>query len=495
MLALSFTFPAGRYHATPWDRHVNEGAVAWPPEPWRFLRALIATWHHKLKQTGKFSESELSDLLISMSKALPHYNLPPASHSHTRHYMPQFQIGKTSLVFDAFTAIKPDTPLFMIWPDLELSGEQLNLLDELINVVGYLGRSESWIEIKRINSAPEPNCKPDENVLDIATGELLGESVILYAPHTSEEYQSIRRHFLTDKETAKKLKATLPEDFLSALSLDTSELRKQGWNQPPAARKVSYLRPVNALKPIRTVKRTVLPKATTVQFILSGKPLPRVEDSIRIGELVRIAVMSRAKKQFGDKNIPSIFTGHDMSSNNSHDHAFYLPWDKNNDGHIDRIFIHIPISMDTDQQRVLEKIQRIWSRGGAEWRLILEDIGNTNIGGSLTKTSTEWQSVTPYLHPWFQKKNFAIEDQIKKECRLRGLPEPAGFERLESIQIKGRERKPIHFHRFRSKRGLTQPDTQGSFWRLTFAKPIAGPLALGFGCHYGLGMFSSCNGL
>ena len=30
MLALSFTFPAGRYHATPWDRHVNEGAVAWP---------------------------------------------------------------------------------------------------------------------------------------------------------------------------------------------------------------------------------------------------------------------------------------------------------------------------------------------------------------------------------------------------------------------------------------------------------------------------------
>jgi CRISPR-associated protein Csb2 len=45
------------------------------------------------------------------------------------------------------------------------------------------------------------------------------------------------------------------------------------------------------------------------------------------------------------------------------------------------------------------------------------------------------------------------------------------------------------FIRFRSKRGLTQPDAQGSFWKLTFAKPIAGPLALGFGCHYGLGMF------
>jgi len=72
-----------------------------------------------------------------------------------------------------------------------------------------------------------------------------------------------------------------------------------------------------------------------------------------------------------------------------------------------------------------------------------------------------------------------------------GLPEPVNLERLESIQIKGRERKPIHFHRFRSKRGLTQPDTHGSFWKLTFAKPVTGPLALGFACHYGLGMFKA----
>jgi len=28
-----------------------------------------------------------------------------------------------------------------------------------------------------------------------------------------------------------------------------------------------------------------------------------------------------------------------------------------------------------------------------------------------------------------------------------------------------------------------------SFWRLEFPVPIAGPLALGFACHYGLGLF------
>jgi len=46
-------------------------------------------------------------------------------------------------------------------------------------------------------------------------------------------------------------------------------------------------------------------------------------------------------------------------------------------------------------------------------------------------------------------------------------------------------------HRFRNKRGLKQPDTHGRFWRLTFPHPVAGPLALGFACHYGLGVFAA----
>ena len=76
MLALSFTFPAGRNHATPWDRHVNEGAVAWPPEPWRILRSLIATWHHKVKYAGRHSECTLLALIESLAQELPEYGLP-----------------------------------------------------------------------------------------------------------------------------------------------------------------------------------------------------------------------------------------------------------------------------------------------------------------------------------------------------------------------------------------------------------------------------------
>ncbi|MGE3105964.1 MAG: type I-U CRISPR-associated protein Csb2 [Lysobacterales bacterium] len=491
MLALSFTFPAGRYHATPWDRHVNEGAVAWPPEPWRILRGLIATWHHKVKYTGKYSEAVLLGLIESLAQELPEYALPAASHSHTRHYMPQFAAGKTSLVFDAFTAVGRDDPLTVIWPKLELPDDQRDLLDDLLAVIGYLGRAESWVEARRIAEPPKADCKPGTDALDIATGELRCETEILYAALPSDQYQRLRESFLPDKKAVKKLAGTLPDNLLDALSVDTADLRKLGWNQPPAARRVSYLRPVDALKPQRAIHRAIAATATTASFMLLGKPLPRVEDSLRIGELMRAAVMSKAKHSFGESNIPPVFSGHDMPKGNRHRHAFYLPWDSNGDGRLDRILLHVPDGMDAELQRVLEKLNHLSSRDGAEWRLALESLGGIVAGGALAQKSKAWTSVTPYLHPWHVKKHFTVEDQLRRECRERGLPEPVAMEAFDEVDVgKNRKRRSIHFRRFRSRRGVDQPDRLGSFWRLTFPQPVEGPLALGFGCHYGLGLFA-----
>ena len=80
-------------------------------------------------------------------------------------------------------------------------------------------------------------------------------------------------------------------------------------------------------------------------------------------------------------------------------------------------------------------------------------------------------------------------EQVRRECVDRGLPELTALRPLPWIRIRDRERRPVHFHRFRSKRGLRQPDSRGSMLEVTFADAISGPLALGFGCHYGLGVF------
>jgi CRISPR-associated protein Csb2 len=497
MLALAFTFPAGRYHATPWDRHVNEGAVAWPPEPWRILRGLIATWHHKVKHTDKHDDGTLEALIETLSSELPEYRLPAANHSHTRHYMPQFAAGKTSLVFDAFTAVGRDDPLTVIWQDINLPDEQRALLDDLLSAIGYLGRAESWVEVKCVAEAPKPDCKPckpGDAVVDTCTGELLGELVTLYAPLPAAEYQSLRAGFLTDGKARKKLGSTLPDNLLAALSVDTADLRKQGWSHPPAARKVSYLRPVDALHPRPALHRASVPAVEAANFILVGKPLPRTEDTLRIGELMRTATMSQCKRMLGADCVPWVFSGHDIPAGMRHRHAFYLPWDSNGDGRIDRVLIHVPDGMDADRQRILTRLGTLRSRNGSEWRLVLENAGTPAIAAGLTAGGTVWESATPYLHPWHTKKRFGIEEQLKRECRERGLPEPVALEALDEVDVgRNRKRRPIHFRRFRNRHGLTQPDRLGSFWRLVFPEPVTGPLALGFACHYGLGLFKPIN--
>ena len=69
MLAIELTFPGGRYHATPWDAHVNEGVTEWPPSPWRVLRALVATRH--LKAREEVSQETLAALIEALSAVLP----------------------------------------------------------------------------------------------------------------------------------------------------------------------------------------------------------------------------------------------------------------------------------------------------------------------------------------------------------------------------------------------------------------------------------------
>jgi CRISPR-associated protein Csb2 len=208
---------------------------------------------------------------------------------------------------------------------------------------------------------------------------------------------------------------------------------------------------------------------------------------------MRVAVMSQARRVCGDDNVPAIFSGHDMPEGNRHRHAFYLPWDSNRDGRIDRVLLHVPDGMHAEARRIIEEVRKLWSRDGGEWRLVLESIGGPGIATALTQPARVWESVTPYLHPWHVKKRFNVEEQIKRECRERGLPEPTVLAPFDEVDVgKNRKRRPIQFRRFRNRRGLAQPDRLGGFWRLTFPQSVQGPLALGFACHYGLGLFRSC---
>jgi len=523
MLAIAFTFPAGRYHATPWGRHVNEADVAWPPDLWRITRALIAVWHRKLDSV-RFPRERLHELLARLAEAEPpSFRLPESAiHAHSRHYMPGKR-DKRTLVFDAFARVAHDDPVVIVWPELALDTPQTEMLDALLENLGYLGRAESWVDARRASAPVDFNCVPTAESVDTETGEVTGEIVRLMAPNTPETYRIFRSGKLEAagieldaqgngpanlKGDKKKLGVTLPNDWLRAIGVETGELQAAGWSAPPCARTVSYRRPLHALKttapnvlrkpPIIKPKTTI----TTARFILFGKPLPRIEDAVRVGEALRAAAMGRAKRLLGPDALPAMLSGHDLGEHNRHAHAFWLS-DPNEHGEIEHVLVHAPGGLSTDAVRVLTALNQLKRDEAVPLRLMLESMGSASLFDNVTslmRESAVWRSVTPYLHPWHLKKpqmrtqealHKAILDQLRREWRERSsaLPEIVEIREISSIQFGGHALRALHFHRFRRKRGLVQPDTTGRLIEIRFRQAVRGPITLGFGCHFGLGLF------
>lgn len=247
---------------------------------------------------------------------------------------------------------------------------------------------------------------------------------------------------------------------------------------------------------------TVFP--TTARFGIYGKPLPRIENAVRFGEALRLAAMGRAKRLFTEDHIPREISGHEFGNDNRHGHAFWLP-DPNQSGEISHALIHAPGGLRQDAVRALAALQKLWHGEGEPLCLMLEGVGGAPQFAKLTplvKTSSVWRSLTPYLHPWHLKKSQlhspealheAILGQLRKEWHARGQgrPEIIDFSEIPANHFRGRRLRPLHYHRFRRKRGLIQPDTLGRLIEIHFATPVSGPLALGFGCHFGLGLFTA----
>ena len=566
MLALSFSFPARRYHATPWGRHVNEADVAWPPEPWRILRALIATYWRK-GTCVHWSKEEAADLIDALAAAAPIYHLPDgAVHAHTRHYMPA--PTKKTLVFDAFAHLPDGVAIVAAWPDLILEPRQFALAADLTEGMGYLGRAESWVECTAAAEwdVSNANCLP---VDDSGTGS--GDVTGVLASLTPTGYAARRARLLAQADADQRAAAvaagkraptertlsgkrqrtfgvTLPERLIDALAVDTADYQKHGWNRPPAAREIRYQRTPLSPHPRRVAARRIAPPArsryTVARYLLAGRPQPRIEDAVKIGELMRFAALA----QFGWERDPQTtrnrplappeISGRDGGAplrDARHSHAFWLPEDADGDGLIDHVCVYAVTGFDARVRTALDRLTRLWTRTGSarngadteaggrrEWRLALEGFGTCAEfapASALFRRACTWQSVTPFL-PTAHLKRTRDARQARRMleqghtvagpladatgypremrrllCRRNmlaaGLAEQVRIELLPHIEVHGAPRRPLQFHRFRSRGRETTTDAHGVLLLLHFPEPVTGPVALGYGCHFGLGLFAA----
>jgi CRISPR-associated protein Csb2 len=527
---LKLTFPGGRFHATPWGRHVNEGVPEWPPSPWRLLRALVAVW----KRTCPTIAEEQVKRILTVLVHPPVFHLPPHRVAHTRHAMPmnviarnykpseaerkagKFQ-GDPSIVFDTFVSVGRRDPLFIGWLDRELSTNDCSVLAKLLANLSSLGRAEGWVHAELTNEEPSWNCAPapatDPNPV----------SVFCPDPATAfadEHYPRFDRNKLAKGKVN-------PSDFLFDcprwhLCLDTETIHSEKWPIVPGAKWVNYTRPLEASAMPAKPKRTDRPKPTVARFLLDGPVLPLVTDTIHVAEAFRFAVMSQFRRwckrnpelsaSFLRPEEPGQFSSPTLSGKEGdgairkdHRHAFYLPTAEGDDA---RWITHVTVTAregfgfaEVAALNAVRALKR--DDESAELRVQLVGLGSEHdFRAPLLGNSRLWISATPFLPSRYPKidgtKRDRPEDYATPRAFLRHVLQqeltrrtdlPPLVSLAEEEAIGPSRLRPIQFVRFRNKHGDDGGRRPAGGFRLTFAGPVRGPLCLGYSCHFGLGLF------
>lgn len=517
-LAISLSFPAGRFHSTPWGHHVNEGLPEWPPSPWRLLRALVAVWKRKLSSVPSVN-AHLPGVLAKLTTP-PLFSLPPASLGHSRHYMPWFKRGPQdkTLVFDAFVALDSTAEVVALWPTVELDTAEKQVLRLVLSQLNYFGRSESWCAAQ-LSEDWEPDSDGGWVRRDNATGTVIARinCVPLDADDIGDGGEPVRI-LAVDPETWQTWSYSTPAVHCDPpwnLLAETADLHAERWSDPPGARWLLYLRPTEAFAvapspPLQLSRTSRRPPqgsgCTVVRYALDGTVLPLVQETLALGELARQRLQGIYGRQNGGAS-STTFSGRtaDGTPLQGHRHAFYLPTDEDQDGRLDHLTVYARGQLSAAGQDLgfteaelyaLDAFRRLRQIGGKpELQLVFLGVGNRDdwANSPLFHRSRRWHSVTPFVPPRHQKtrgrQRETPVEQLQAELQRRGLPSPVAVYDLPQCALHGRALRWLAFRRERLFGGGSRGQGVGYGFVLEFAEPVAGPLCLGYGCHFGLGLF------
>ena len=489
MIALSVDFLAGRFHATPWDRSVNEGEVEWPPSPWRILRAIVAAFYLR----GESDRTLLCQLCDRLASA-PRFILPPSTAGHTRHYMPLDKRGKTGLVLDAFIAFADlRARAYIIWDDVILPAEEHALLERLVEVIGYLGRAESWCRVMLDPSPPEMS-------------DALSRDALFAVDLASRCDPSSRGPLVRRLGASADLRG---KGLLAALCETTDAMRKRRSNVPAGTMWLSYRFPADygrdQIVAIRASKHEDFPpRILRFRLEIPEKGvglLPSVTETLIVGEVFRSAVLSIQGRRSEAQNTP-LFTGKSSDGEplTGENHAYYLPLDRDGDGRIDTVDVYLPRAFSHEEYRALASVSRLYAPA---FRLDAQNILVTFMGDAPIGESRRWRSATPFVLPRFEKLRGTADDrrvidspadQIRRELSHRELVDvEIEVERGANARILLRGGRTVFagsYRRLRRRDAATNgPPREAVTATLEFDREVRGPIAIGRYAHFGLGQF------
>lgn len=250
-------------------------------------------------------------------------------------------------------------------------------------------------------------------------------------------------------------------------------------------------------------------RATVARYFVQSRfdPLSIIHALI-IGELAHDALCRLSNRGDGPA---SVFSGYDSYGKPRTDHGHAHTFCETNGAAdiVTHLTVWAPMGFDEQGRFALRSFEQIWSRDGYLLDLSLEGIGRPEDFADcvLFGPARLWRSATPFVstrprktlpdgRPKLDAEGWQVGSEGHDLLRLlRNHPRGSG---ATIRQLRERER-PLHFGRcclsplqFKTQRqhGIgARGNSDGAAFAITFPEERHGPFALGYGAHFGLGLF------
>ena len=444
MLAFEMEYLMGRSFATDFrDRSEPE----WPPHPSRLFSALVAACyetgmgedakqalHWLERQPPPEIHAEEAGTPVKVMTYVP-TNYPGSAPPVNRNKQPRF-----------LPAVTPkDCRVYFKWPDAAPSPELRTVLGEIASRVPYLGKSSSMVRIALTETPLDPNYVPDPS----------GSHVLLIAGEGR----------MTELERLFKRNQWSPQLLQQRYRCLDGE-------------------------PIKT-KAIQGMFSEMIVFRRTGGPQLPVEAALTLSTSTREALMSKADEH---GVLTDLLHGHGR-----HPHCAYVPLPfagaPHADGRLMGIAVILPRGIEWEERRNvlaacghLESIRLPKDLG--DWSVEISDpepLAKTLRPGAWTRPACLWSTVTPILLDHFPKRKAngpGIEQIIAASCERVGLPAPTVVDHGPYSGVEGIPPVP----QFRLLRDKNDRPRWGVHATLRFEHEVQGPVLLGAGRYFGLGL-------
>lgn len=223
----------------------------------------------------------------------------------------------------------------------------------------------------------------------------------------------------------------------------------------------------------------------------------------------------------------SVFTGCDCRREPLHGnrHA-YIFCESNmrsgggSDGEITHIVVYAPMGFGSGDLKALENLKEIWGENGLRVAATVQGFGQPedfagNLIGNFVRTdanhalspllslSRVWVSRTPFFptrHPKVTRAGAlkldgrglqigSPEHEVRRLLGLENLPEIASVEPVAGTLLGKRQTEWSSFRLSRDGGRGRRAGSRGYGFRVVFSQPVNGPIAVGYGAHFGMGLF------